>query len=241
MSAVISERLLEANRDRARFSGHGAAVGAAGVSTEGEIKSIELRNTGDSKVIDAREGGYGEIRISAAWDDIRREGKGLIGSLVSRLMVRKVDLDIGCLYELANGERGAVQAFGDRFGGYDKPPYIALTGDRQKGNRFEDGEFILINGEKWKEIKRVLVYAYIYGAPVEWDLIKPQISIGIPGEERLMALPALHNSSLPVAVIVGLENITNGVKITNYTEYFAGHAEMDRAFGFGIVWAEGTK
>ena len=96
-------------------------------------------------------------------------------------------------------------------------------------------------GEKWAEIKRILVYVYIYGRPVEWDLIRPQIFIRIPAEERLTALPALHNSSLPVAAIAGLENVRNGIKITNYTEYFPGHAEMDRAFGFGLQWAEGSK
>jgi tellurite resistance protein TerA len=238
---LSSDSLQEADRDRAAFSGHGPAAGAAGVSTEGEVIHAELRRTGDTKIIDPREGGYGEIRIAAAWDDIRKEGKGLIGGLVSKLAVKRIDLDLGCLYELQNGERGAIQAFGGMHGTYAGPPYITLTGDKKKGNSFEEGEFILINGEKWNEIKRVLVYVYIYGSTVEWDLIKPQIGIRIPGGEQLLALPALHNSSLPVTAIVGLENVRNGVKITNYTEYFPGHAEMDRAFGFGIQWAEGRK
>jgi tellurite resistance protein TerA len=238
---LSSDSLDEANRDRSQFSGHGAAAGAAGVSTEGEIIHAELRRTGDTKIIDPREGGYGEIRIAAAWDDVRPEAKGLFGALKRKLQVKKVDLDLGCLYELKNGERGAIQAFGDMYGSYEKAPYITLTGDRQKGSSFEEGEFILINGEKWKEIKRVLIYVYIYGTTVAWNEIKPQVGIRVPGEERVLALPALHNSSLPVSVIVGLENVSNGIKFTNYTEYFPGHAEMDRAFGFGIEWAEGKK
>jgi uncharacterized protein involved in tellurium resistance len=35
------------------------------------------------------------------------------------------------------------------------------------------------------------------------------------------------------AAAAGLENAGNGIKIT--TEYFPGHADMDRAFGFCVA------
>jgi uncharacterized protein involved in tellurium resistance len=38
--------------------------------------------------------------------------------------------------------------------------------------------------------------------------------------------------------VAGLENAEDGVKITNYTEYF--HAKMGRVSGFGIRWAESS-
>lgn len=238
---LSSDSLEEASRDRSQFSGHGNAIGAAGVSAEGEIRSAELANTGDFKIVNPLPGGFGEIRIGAAWDNITVETQGFFARLLHKYTEKKVDLDLGCLYELKNGERGAIQAFGDMYGDYDRPPWVRLSGDKKKGNRVEDGEFILVNGGKWAEIKRMLIYVYVYGEAVAWDQIRPRIAIAIPGEEQITAFPGLHDSILSVAAIAGLENSNNGIKVINYTEYFPGHAEMDRAFGYGIQWTEGSK
>ncbi|HTK85359.1 MAG TPA: Tellurium resistance protein TerA [Patescibacteria group bacterium] len=238
---LSSDSLEEASRDRSKFSGHGDAIGAAGTSTEGEIRSAELARTGDFKIVNPLPGGFGEIRVGAAWDNVSAETKGFFAHLLHKFTERKVDLDLGCLYELKNGERGAIQAFGDMFGDYNRAPWIKLSEDARKGRRLEDGEFILINGGKWPEIKRMLIYVYIYGESVAWDQVRPRIGITIPGEEQITAFPGLHDSTLSVAAIAGLENSNNGIKVINYTEYFPGHAEMDRAFGYGIQWTEGSK
>jgi tellurite resistance protein TerA len=50
-----------------------------------------------------------------------------------------------------------------------------------------------------------------------------------------------HHKNLGICAIAGLENVRNGIKLTNHTEYFPGHAEMDRAFGYGLEWDNGTK
>jgi len=44
-----------------------------------------------------------------------------------------VDLDLGCLYELADGSKGVVQALGNSFGSLTSPPYISLDGDDRSG------------------------------------------------------------------------------------------------------------
>lgn len=40
-----------------------------------------------------------------------------------------VDLDLGCLYELADGSKGIVQALGNSFGALNTHPFIQLDGD----------------------------------------------------------------------------------------------------------------
>lgn len=219
--------LAEANRDRSEFSGHGDAIGAAGFHPDGEVIGGFLKTTGEMAVVDPREHHFGEIRIGCGWQNVL--GKG-------------ADLDLGALFELQDGGRGAVQAFGKMFGSYDQAPFIALSGDDKTGDAgSKDNEHICINGAQWPAIKRVLVYAYIYDGVPDWATVKPRITISVPGEKPFIAAPGAHDGQLPICAIAGLENSRNGIKMTNYTEYFAGHAEMDRAFGFGIPWADGKK
>lgn len=45
-----------------------------------------------------------------------------------------VDLDMGCLYELADGTRGAVQPLGNLLGDLNDPPYVKLSGDDRFGS-----------------------------------------------------------------------------------------------------------
>lgn len=234
--------LAEATRSRAKFSGHGHAKGAAGFRAIVENPDCEfLSQTGQTSVINPREGGFGTIRIGAAWDNIMVEESGFFKKLLKKATKQGVDIDLGCLYELENGTRGCVQAFGEMMGSFDKPPYISLSGDERTGDAEGDDESLHINGAHWNEIKRALIYVYIYRGTGNWADIKPQIHLSIIGESPMMVTPDVHQSELSVCAIAMVENVRGGIRMTNHTEYFPGHAEMDRAFGFGLQWADGKK
>ena len=71
--------------------------------------------------------GLGEILVNLNWNTKpAKQGflAGLLGSKSSG-----IDLDLGCLYELKNGQKGAIQALGNAFGSLQREPYIALDGD----------------------------------------------------------------------------------------------------------------
>lgn len=237
------DSLSEANRYRAEFSGHGDAAGAAGHREAGHDPENceELRQPGESIAINAREGSFKYILVGASWDNIEIEKPGLIGRLMKKTVRANVDLDVGCLYELADGTRGSIQAFGKKFGDFDGPPYMRLSGDETTGDAQGHDEHILVNGAHWDKIKRMLVYFYIYAGAPNWAQINPRIILDVPGEDDLAVTLGVHNDSLCVCAVGGLENIRGGIKLTNYTEYFPGHAEMDRAFGFGLEWEDGKK
>jgi tellurite resistance protein TerA len=57
----------------------------------------------------------------------------------------------------------------------------------------------------------------------------------------MIVTPQVDRSEQSVCVIAEVENVRNGIKLTNHTEYFPGHAEMDRAFAFGLSWSDGEK
>lgn len=237
---LSSDSILDATRDRAQFSRHGAALGAAGESSEGEA-SLFLANTGDSSVINPQEHGFGDIRVNVSWDNVAVQQSGFFGRLLKKATATGVDLDLGCLYELQDGTRGAIQALGNLHGSLNKAPFILLSQDERTGDRPGHDEYLRINGKHWPTIKKIIVYAYIYGGAAHWGRVRPIIDINVPGETPFVVTPGNHKSNLPLCAIAGLENVRNGIKLQNYTEYFAGHAEMDRAFGFGLSWTEGRK
>lgn len=126
-------------------------------------------------------------------------------------------------------------------GAYSEAPYLSLSGDERTGNTEGEDEYIHLNGKKWPEFKRILIYVYIYQGALDWSMVKPQIQIRIPGQNPMVVTLSSHHKGLGLCAIAGIDNVRDGLRVTNYTEYFPGHAEMDRAFGFGIEWVGGHK
>lgn len=234
--------LNEATRSRAKFSGHGKALGAAGFKVVGENPDCEfLSNSGQQSIVDAPEGGFGKIIIGAAWDNVLTKNTSLLNKLLKKVTRQGIDIDLGCLYEMQDGTRGCIQAFGDMFGNYEASPFMALSGDEKTGDASGNDEHIQINGAHWGEIKRLLVYVYIYQGEHDWATIKPQIQMTMKDHSPMVVTPDVHNNDLDVCAIAMIENIKGHIRLTNHTEYFPGHAEMDRAFGFGLEWSDGRK
>jgi tellurite resistance protein TerA len=242
-SPTSLDSLSEATRGRASFSGHGRSLGAAGyreVATHPDNCAF-LNIPGSSIAVSPGAAGFQSIVIGAAWDNTQLVGKGVVGRLWKKVRRAGTDLDVGCLYELADGTRGAIQAFGEKFGDYDGPPYMRLSGDERTGNTAGSDEAIVVNGARWDQIKRLLVYIYIYDGAPRWSVIRPQVVVDVPGQDDLVLTLGAHDDALALCAVGGLENVRGGIKLTNYTEYFPGHQEMDRAFGFGLDWADGRK
>lgn len=238
-----ADSLAEATRSRASFSGHGKSLGAAGYREAAHNpKNCEFLNEpGTSLAISPGADGFASMLIGVAWDNVKSQKSGLFGKLFNKARKVGIDLDLGCLYELQDGTRGAIQAFGEKFGAYDEPPFMKLSGDERTGDSKDNDEFILVNGRQWSQIKRILVYIYIYKGAPRWSEINPQIILDVPGEDDLIVTLGAHDDTLDLCAVGGLENVRGGIKLTNYTEYFPGHEEMDRAFGFGLEWGDGRK
>ena len=235
--------MADASRSRASFSGHGSALGAAGKREMSfdPANADELKQPGKFVAITPGKNGFEEILIGVQWDQIVEKDPSFLGKVLGLKKRQDVDLDIGCLYELQDGTRGAIQAFGQKWGSYDKPPFISLSGDEREGDEEGHDETLHVNGAHWGEIKRMLIYLYIYEGTPNWSKVKPRVMVDVPGEKDLYVTLAAHEDHLDLCAIGGLENVRGGIKLTNYTEYFPGHEEMDRAFGFGLPWADGEK
>ena len=65
------------------------------------------------------------------------------------------------MYELADGRPGLVQALGNAWGDFERPPYIRLEADDRTGQSTA-GENLVINGDHVGDIKRALIFAFIF-------------------------------------------------------------------------------
>lgn len=151
--------------------------------------------------------------------------------------IKKMDLDIGCMYKLKNGETGSLQALGERFGSFEKSPYIHIDGDDTTGE-VETGENIRINGSYISEIEKVLVYAYIYKGAINWQQTNASVSIECPGIENIVVEMDDYNTTYKICALIMLENVDDTTFIAKKIfKFYENHQSMDNAFNWGAKWA----
>ena len=174
----------------------------------------------------------GEILINLNWDQPKKR---------FLFSPKPIDLDLGCLYELKNGRKGTVQALGNAFGNLNAEPWIALDGDDRTGASAA-GENLRINGAKIAEIKRVLVYTFIYEGAANWQTANGVVTLRYPGNEDVIVRMDEYNNARRMCAIALLENNgDDGFSVEKQVSFFDGHAQMDKAYNWGMRWVPGRK
>lgn len=178
--------------------------------------------------------GLGEILVNLNWN---AKPKGFLKGLLSS----GIDLDLGCLFELKDGRKGAVQALGNAFGSLNHPPFIALDGDDRTGAAAA-GENLRINGNEIANIQRILVYTFIYEGVANWKQADATVTLKYPGAEDLIVKMDTFNSSDKMCGLVLLENVNDETfSVEKIVQFYPGHEALDRAFGWGMRWQAGRK
>lgn len=184
--------------------------------------------------------GLGEILVNLNWNS-KPAKQGFFASLMGPKNSGGIDLDLGCLFELKNGRKGAVQALGNAFGSLQREPYIALDGDDRTG-AVTTGENLRIDGNRIAEIQRVLVYTYIYEGVANWQQANAVVTIRYPGAEDLIVKMDEYNSQKIMCGLVLLENINDETfSVEKIVQFYQGHRDLDEAFHWGLSWTAGRK
>lgn len=182
--------------------------------------------------------GLGEILINLNWNSQPADG-GFLKSLLGGN--KGIDLDLGCLYELNDGTKGAVQALGNSFGSLKEAPYIMLDGDDRTGSS-EDGENLRINGDMVAKIKRILVYTFIYDGVANWQQADATVTIKYPGAEDIIIKMDTFNSSQIMCGLALLQNVNNETfSVEKLVQFYNGHESLDKAHGWNMRWTPGKK
>ena len=182
--------------------------------------------------------GLGEILVNLNWNS-RPVKQGFLSSILGGS--KGIDLDLGCLYELKNGQKGAVQALGNSFGSLNQAPYISLDGDDRTGAAAA-GENLRINGNKLSEFKRILVYTFIYEGVANWQQADAVVTIKYPGSEDIIVKMDTFNSSNIMCGLALFENQNDQTfSVEKIVQFYNGHQALDKAFNWGMQWKAGRK
>lgn len=194
--------------------------------------AVELRK-GQKVNLEKKNRSIGQILINLNWSQPVKRG------LFSR--VHPIDLDLGCLYELKNGQKGAIQALGNSFGQLNYPPYVTLDGDDRTGTSTE-GENLRVNGDMVSQIRRLLVYTFIYEGAANWAEAKGIVTVKYPGSQDIIVRMDEYGSSQKMCAIALFENQNDETfSVEKIVRFYEGHEMMDRAFNWGLRWVAGTK
>jgi tellurite resistance protein TerA len=195
------------------------------------LSKVSLDKPGQTISLEKRGSSFGEIVINLNWS---RGKKGLFGSGTA------IDLDLGCLLEMADGRKSVVQALGRMFGSFHDAPYIALEGDDRSGD-VSAGETMRINGAQWAAIKRVAIFANIYDGAPNWKQTDGVVTVTMPDQPPIEVRMTDGRDNMRLCGVVLLENTAGTLKATRIVDYFRDQSELDRAFGWGLNWKAGRK
>ena len=118
---------------------------------------------------------------------------------------------------------------------------MSLDGDDRTGAAAA-GENLRINGDQIANIKRILVYTFIYEGIANWQQADATVTIKYPGAEDLIVKMDSYNSSEKMCALALLENVNDETfSVEKIVQFYGGHALMDKAFHWGLNWKPGRK
>lgn len=215
------------------------------------LSKVTLEKRGDKVSLDKKAGGrgFGRIHVNLNWNQNAAPAQpvktGFLAKLTGGGAPAGIDLDLGCMYEMADGRPGLVQALGNAWGDFERAPFIKLEGDDRTG-QVSGGENLYINGDHFGEIKRGLIFAFIYRGAPNWSATDGVVTINMPDQAPIEVRLNQGGDQMMCAIAM-IENRSGSLQVTKLEEYFSqqgrdsAHQLMDRRFGFGLRWTTGKK
>jgi tellurite resistance protein TerA len=217
------------------------------------LEKITLEKQGDSHKIDLTKKGDNsakEIIINLNWSQETAK-KGFWSSLFS--VNSAIDLDLGCFYELTIGKKSVIDGLQFAHGGggpkdtstrqgcYTGAPWIWHTGD-DRGAAAGSGENILVNPQGLTELKRIVVYCFIYEGAAKWEETNAVVTIKVPDNPDIVVeMGKQYNSQKFCAIADILFEADNSMTVKKLVSFHNGHEECDKAYKWGMKWSAGSK
>lgn len=182
-------------------------------------------------------GNHGMMRVNLNWD-ANPPARGLFRKNA------QLDLDLGCLYEFADGSKGVVQALGNSFIARSRTSgreLIRLDGDDRSGSNTA-GENLSIDLGGLDEIRRILIFGLIYEGAANWADAKGVTTLMPVGAAPIQILLDEPRDGARICAIALLTNEGGGLQIRREVNYLDGaQRALDHAYGWGMNWTAGRK
>jgi tellurite resistance protein TerA len=207
---------------------------AGGVS----LSKITLTKSAPSVSLTKRGSGGGQLRVNLQWSAGEQQNRGLFG----KRRANAIDLDLACLWEFSDGSKGVVQALGNAFQApYHGAPIIRLDGDDRSGTA-TGGENMFIDLSRVDEIRRILVFTFIYEGVPNWASADGVVTLHPASGPEIEVRLDEPDPSSPTCAIAMLENQGGDLVVRREVRYIrGGQADVDAAYGWGMEWARGRK
>ena len=236
---------------------------AAPAASKVSLSKVTLEKRGDKVSLDKRgSAGFGRIHVNLNWNrsgmaqapaPVPQQKSGLLGRLSEvmggaaggRKRSGGIDLDLGCMFELSDGRKGLVQALGNAWGEYERAPFMKLDADDRTGAA-TNGENLYINGDQFAQIRRAIIFSFIYEGVPNWSATDGVVTIAVPNQAPIEVRLDGGGNQMMCAIAM-IENQGGQLQVTKMTEYFeqqgrtSAHELMDRRFNFGLRWKTGSK
>ncbi len=188
---------------------------------------------------------FGKISVNLNWNqrpnmDKAAPKKGLLSDLFKQSGSGGIDLDVGAMIHLKNGEKTLIQALGNRFGSLQTAPFVCLRADDRTG-QVSGGEWLDINGQQWAQIEEIFIFAFIYEGAPNWAQTDGIVTIHVPEQPPIETRLTEGANNMPMCAIARLVNQQGSINVERINQYFKGHKEMDKAFNWGFTWTRGSK
>jgi tellurite resistance protein TerA len=226
-------------------AGQSASPGTSPVSGTGRVV---LTKSAPRVSLSKQGSGSGNVRVNLNWSarpdaPAAPEKKGFMARLNKLAEAGRssgIDLDLGALFELADGRKGVIQALGNSFGALGQAPWIALDGDDRSGSSTggENMTIELVPGR----FKRILIFAMIYDGVPNWAAADGIVTLTpVSGSPIEVRLDATSDSSRICAVAQLLDQGGEVVVQREVAYVDGGQSALDKAYGWGMQWAPGRK
>ncbi len=208
------------------------APGAAPVS----LSKVTLTKAAPTVSLTKQSGATGLMRVNLNWNS--GQSKGFFHKS------QAIDLDLGCLFEFADGSKGVVQALGNTFTATARGaggPTIRLDGDDRSGSN-TGGENLFIDLGQTPLIKRIMVFALIYEGAANWAAANGVVTlVPVNGPQIEVHLDEPRDGARICGVAL-LENIGGELVVRREVNYIDGaQRALDAAYGWGMNWQAGRK
>jgi len=212
------------------------------------LEKVTLEKPGDSHKIDLSKKSDNvskEMVINLNWNQKQ--------NFWSKLTKSAVDLDLGCFYELTNGTISAIDGlqFSHGRGGnrdmvtkqgcYTQKPWIWHTGDNRGVGGGAKGENILVNPAGWSDLKRIIVYCFIYEGIAKWAETDAVVTLKVPDNPDVVVEMGKLSESRKFCAIAEISFLSNTMTVRKLVTFHDSHSDCDRKYGFGLKYSPGTK
>jgi tellurite resistance protein TerA len=213
--------------------GGGAPVSLGKVTLTKNAPTVSLTKRGSST---------GLLRVNLNWN--ARPAKPGGGFFARWTAAPAIDLDLGCLYEFADGSKGVVQALGNSFSASPtgvRERIIWLDGDDRSGEN-SDGENLFIDLTRAALIRRVLVFAFIYEGVPNWAEADGVVTLLPASGQHIEVRLDESREGTRICAIAMIESNGKDVAVRREVNYLdGGQRRLDEAYGWGLRWTSGRK